>query len=393
MSRKLAAALALLIAVALLPIPALANPITMLDFTAMETTDNTTDHWRWDKDSKTLTLNGVDLAAQLRLPPGAKIVVNGTNSISVSHQNEPSQDPPNFVVSCGQGTVTITGPGTLNITYGTGQDLNVDNGTRKDLWVGGLVLGMEGQRGPTVNLTQNMFESMAITGDVNVHSGTLNIKALSRAGGGILGGVAVTGGSLNIEAMNGGIVGSLYITGGSVRAMVTNNATGDDVDEYVGIAFKGTLNVHGGVVWLTSHTPSGNYADQFAPAILEEPLPGSLTVKGSTEYNDLNPTQPVTWKTRGPAVATDPGTPNNPTPGGPGQSELYPFIGDTPAQTVKISAGDDSGSQSGIIIYVPTDDTSNTTTGNPTTGANDFVSTATAAALMALLGAAALLRK
>lgn len=46
-----------------------------------------------------------------------------------------------------------------------------------------------------------------------------------------------------------------------------------------------------------------------------------------------------------------------------------------------------------IIIYTPTDDTPNTTTGNPTTGANDFVSTATAAALMALLGAAALLRK
>ncbi len=384
MSRKLAAALALLIAVALLPIPTLANPITMLDFTAMETTDNTTDHWRWDKDSKTLTLNGVDLAAQLRLPGGATIVVNGTNSISVSHQNDSSEDPTNFVVSCSQGTVTITGPGTLNITYGTGQDLNVDNGTRKDLWVGGLVLGMEGQRGPTVNLTQNMFESMAITGSVDVHSGTLNIKALSRAGGGILGDVTVTGGSLNIEAMNGGIVGSLYITGGSVRAKVRNDATGDDEDEYVGIAFKGTLNVRGGVVWLTSHTPSGNYADQFAPAILEEPLPESLTVKGSTNYNDPNPNQTVTWKPYGPSIDT---------PGGPEQSGLYPFIGDTPAKTVRISAGDDSGSQSGIIIYVPTDDTPPTTTGNPTTGANDFVSTATAAALMALLGAAALLRK
>ena len=384
MSRKLAAALALLIAVALLPIPTLANPITMLDFTAMETTDNTTDHWRWDKDSKTLTLNGATLAVPLRLPGGATIEVNGNNSISVSHQNGPSQDPVDFVVNCSQGTVTITGPGTLNITYGTGQDLNVDNGTRKDLWVGGLVLGMEGQRGPTVNLTQNMFESMAITGDVNVHSGTLNIKALSRAGGGILGGVAVTGGSLNIEAMNGGIVGSLYITGGSVRAMVTNNATGDDVDEYVGIAFKGTLNVHGGVVWLTSHAPGGNYGAQYAPAILEEELSTDLTIKGSTNYNELDPTQPVTWKTYGPSIDT---------PGGPEQSGLYPFIGDTPAKTVRISAGDDSGSQSGIIIYVPTDDTPNTTTGNPTTGANDFVSTATAAALMALLGAAALLRK
>lgn len=385
MSRKLAAALALLIAVALLPIPTLANPITMLDFTAMDSVDNTaTDHWKWDKVTKTLTLNGATLAVPLRLPGGATIEVNGNNSISVSHQNGPPQDPVDFVVNCSQGTVTLTGPGTLNITYGTEQDLNVDNGTRKDLWMGNLVLGMEGQRGPTVNLTQNMFESMAITGSVDVHSGTLNIKALSRAGGGILGDVAVTGGSLNIEAMNGGIVGSLYITGGSVRVKVRNDATGDDEDEYVGIAFKGTLNVHGGVVWLTSHTPSGNYADQFAPAILQEELSTDLTVRGSTNYNELDPTQPVTWKTYGPSIDT---------PGGPEQSGLYPFIGDTPAKTVRISAGDDSGSQSGIIIYVPTDDTPNTTTGNPTTGANDFVGIAAAAAVVALLGSAVILRK
>ena len=46
-----------------------------------------------------------------------------------------------------------------------------------------------------------------------------------------------------------------------------------------------------------------------------------------------------------------------------------------------------------IIIYTPTDDTSNTTTGNPTTGANDFVGIAAAAAVVALLGSAVILRK
>lgn len=46
-----------------------------------------------------------------------------------------------------------------------------------------------------------------------------------------------------------------------------------------------------------------------------------------------------------------------------------------------------------IIIYPPTDDTSNTTTGNPTTGANDFVGIAAAAAVVALLGSAVILRK
>lgn len=374
MSRKLAAALALLIAVALLPIPALAAPAQPLNFTTMDSVDNTADHWKWDKDSKTLTLNGATLAVPLRLPGGATIVVNGTNSISVSHEN----DPVAFVVG-NDGIVTITGPGTLNITSGTSQHLNVDNGPIKDLWEGDLVLGMEGKPGPTVNLTQNMFNSAAITGSVIVHSGTLNIKALSRAGTGIGGDVTVTGGSLNIEAMNGGIVGSLYITGGSVRAMAKNDATSGVVDEYAGIAFGGLLKVEGGAVWLTSHTPGGHHADRFAPAILEEELGTGLTVRGSTVYNDPNPTQTVTWKPYETTVVIDPDL-------------LYPFIGDTPAKTVRISAGDDSGSQSGIIIYVPTDDTP-TTTGNPTTGANDFVGIATAAALMALLGAAALLRK
>ena len=390
MSRKLAAALALLIAVALLPIPTLANPITMLDFTAMDSVDNTaTDHWKWDKGSKTLTLNGVNLAAKLILPDGATIVVNGTNSISVSYENDQSQSSNHFVVG-NDGIVTITGPGTLNITSGTPQHLYLDNSSDIDLWVGDLVLGMEGQRGPTVNLTQNMFNSAAITGDVYVHSGTLNIKALSRAGIGIGGDVIVTGGSLDIEAMNGGIVGSLDISGGSVRAMAKNDATSGVEGEYAGIAFGGILKVKGGVVWLTSYTPGGHHADRFAPAILLEKLrEEGLTIKGSTTYADPNPTQTVTWQPYGTPTAP----PTDLNPGGPEQPYLYPYIGDTLAKTVRISAGDDSGSQSGIIIYVPTDDTPNTTTGNPTTGANDFVSTATAAALMALLGAAALLRK
>lgn len=399
MSRKLAAALALLIAVALLPIPALANPITMLDFTAMESVDNTdTDHWKWNKDSKTLTLNGVDLAAQLRLPGGATIEVNGNNSISVSHQNGPSQSSNHFVVG-NDGIVTITGTGTLNITSGTPQHLYLDNSSDIDLWVGDLVLGMEGQRGPTVTLTNYMKGVAVIEGDIEVNSGSLNIRSTAANSGGIDGEARVTGGFLDIEAMNGGIYGHLTVTGGNVRIKALNQSSGDGEE---GIALEGLLNVEGGVVWLTSHAPDGINADRFAPAILQEPLrEEGLTVRGSTIYNDQTPNQTVTWKTRGPAVATDPGNPNNPTPGGrsnraPARSPgglLYPFIGDTPAQTVRISAGDDSGSQSGIIIYVPTDDAPNTTTGNPTTGANDFVSTATAAALMALLGAAALLRK
>ena len=400
MSRKFAAALALLIAVALLPIPALADPVQPLDFT-LEDAPASGVNWTWDKDSKTLTLTGATLAVPLRLPPDATIVVNGTNSISVSHQNDLSQDPANFVVSCSQGTVTVTGPGTLNITYGTGQDITLDNSSNINLWEGGLVLGMEGQRGPTVTLTNYMKGVAVISGYVLVNSGSLNIRSTATNSGGISGEVRVTGGYLDIEAMNGGIYGHLTVTGGNVRIKALNDGAGDGEE---GIALEGLLKVEGGVVWLTSQTPDGINAHRFAPAILQEPLrEEGLTVRGSTIYNDQNPTQTVTWKPYETTVVIDPDlpvNPNNPNPGGrsnraparsPGEL-LYPFIGDTPAKTVRISAGDDSGSQSGIIIYVPTDDTPNTTS-NPTTGANDFVSTATAAALMALLGAAALLRK
>lgn len=378
MSRKLAAALALLIAVALLPIPTLATPVTVLDFT-LEDAPASGVNWTWDKDSLTLTLNGATLAVPLRLPGGATIVVNGTNSISVSYENDQSQSSNHFVVG-NDGIVTITGPGTLNITSGTPQHLYLDNSSDIDLWVGDLVLGMEGQRGPTVTLTNYMKGVAVIEGDIEVNSGSLNIRSTAANSGGIDGEARVTGGFLDIEAMNGGIYGHLTVTGGNVRIKALNQSSGDGEE---GIALEGLLNVEGGVVWLTSHAPDGINADRFAPAILQEELSTDLTVRGSTNYNELDPTQPVTWKTYGPSIDT---------PGGPEQSGLYPFIGDTPAKTVKISAGDDSGSQSGIIIYVPTDDTP-TTTGNPTTGANDFVSTATAAALMALLGAAALLRK
>ena len=379
MSRKLAAALALLIAVALLPIPTLTTPVTVLDFT-QEDAPESGKNWTLDKDSKTLNLNGATLAVPLFLPAGATIVVNGTNSISVSYENDQSQSSNHFVVG-NDGIVTITGPGTLNITSGTPQHLYLDNSSDIDLWVGDLVLGMEGQRGPTVTLTNYMKGVAVIEGDIEVNSGSLNIRSTAANSGGIDGEARVTGGFLDIEAMNGGIYGHLTVTGGNVRIKALNQSSGDGEE---GIALEGKLNVEGGAVWLTSHAPDGINAHRFAPAILQEELGTGLTVRGSTNYNELDPTQPVTWKTYGPSIDT---------PGGPGQSDLYPFIGDTLAKTVRISAGDDSGSQSGIIIYVLTDDTPNTTTGNPTTGAADLVSTAAAAAVMALLGAAALLRK
>lgn len=381
MKKLLTLALAALMLAVLLPIPAMAEPITVLDFT-QENAPASGDHWTWDKVSKTLTLNGVNITARLIFPDGATIMLpEGTiNTINTYGKAGIVGEP-----EVGTGIVSMDTNGGENGTLyfkGTGTLKIIDNDSFYQITVqGNLIFGEEGElNGPQITMERTVPRNPLIGGSITVNSGTLNIKALSDPGVVIFGDVVVTGGSLDIEAMNGGIYGHLTVTGGNVKIKALNDGAGDGEE---GIALEGLLKVEGGVVWLTSHTPGGHHADRFAPAILEEELGTGLTVRGSTTYNDTKPTQPVTWKTYGPSIDT---------PGGPEQSGLYPFIGDTPAKTVRISAGDDSGSQSGIIIYVPTDDTP-TTTGNPTTGANDFVSTATAAALMALLGAAALPRK
>lgn len=383
MKKLLTLALAALMLAVLLPIPAMAEPITVLDFT-QENAPESGNNWTWDKASKTLTLNGVNITARLIFPDGATIMLpEGTiNTINTYGKAGVVGNP-----EVGTGIVSMDTNGGENGTLyfkGTGTLKIIDNESFYQITVqGNLIFGEEGEpNGPQITMERTVSKNPLIGGSITVNSGTLNIKALSDPGAGIFGDVVVTGGSLDIEAMSGGIYGQLTVTGGNVKIKALDDGNGDGEE---GIALEGMLKVKGGVVWLTSHTPGGTKADRFAPAILLEPLMDEgLTVKGSTTYADPNPTETVTWGSYG--------TPTD-TPGGPDQSYRYPFIGDTPAKTVRISAGDDSGSQSGIIIYVPTDDTPNTTTSNPTTGANDFVSTATAAALMALLGAAALLRK
>lgn len=138
--------LALAMVVGMLPIMALAaGPATATaDFSTAPTTalallndakTGTTDS-TWDNVTKTLTLGGVNFtttaAIAVKLPDGATIVLNGENMIKSGSKN-------NGYGIYAEGSLTISGSGTLNVTGDTAnsysygiyakQDINIEDGT------------------------------------------------------------------------------------------------------------------------------------------------------------------------------------------------------------------------------------------------------------------------
>ena len=97
---------------------------TPLDFRE-KTADESGDGWSWDHDTKTLTLNGVNIQATteenmmsvVTVPDGTKIVLNGENTIVQTDTLESDtyvlSAVNNKEVNC-DGTMTISGDGVLN---------------------------------------------------------------------------------------------------------------------------------------------------------------------------------------------------------------------------------------------------------------------------------------
>ena len=393
MKKLLALALAALMLAVMLPITALADTTpTVLDFT-QENAPTSGDHWTWDSTNKILTLSGASITAQLILPDGATIVVNGTNTISIESYGVMDASRNDYNVVRTDGTVAIIGTGTLNISDGTEEDLIVTDNhkTGCDTWHGNMIVGQIGQAGPTVNMVHYLFESTVVEGFVTVHSGKVKIESLPRGSGGIEGGATVDGGTLEVVGENGGILGSLTVSAGTVIAKALNDATGPDDDEYVGVGLAGELNMTGGTAWFVSHAPGGDYGYRFGPLALNVQPSEKLVIKGSVAYEAQNPTEAVTWRTH--AV---------PESDSDLAELLWPYIGEIPAQTIKITAaGSSGGDDDGPIIEPPAEEepiriivtTPTEPEKNPATGANDMVAAAAALMAVSALGMAALTRK
>ena len=283
---------------------------TPLDFRE-KTADENGDGWSWDYDTKTLTLDGVNIQATteenmmsvVTVPDGTEIVLNGNNTIVQTN----TDDSDTYVLSAVNtnttncdGTMTISGDGVLNA-----ENRSTDSMARS---LGGSII----LNGGTVNATGTVK-----TNSLEIHNdGVLNANATTASFEGVAvnvsGGITVDGnGSLTAV---GGAVENEYANNGAI--LLTSNFDKISVSENgsitvpegnaarVGIYYSGNngdgmdAEISGGKVTAygtkygiykvnlimsgtgSVYTTGGSYAiGQTVPTIDED----EFVVKGSTE--------------------------------------------------------------------------------------------------------------
>lgn len=221
---------------------------TPLDFRE-KTADENGDGWSWDYDTKTLTLDGVNIQATtdsmsvVTVPDGTEIVLNGKNTIVQTDTGDSYtyvlSAVNNQEVNC-DGTMTISGDGVLNA-----ENRSTDSMARS---LGGTII----INGGTVNATGKVVaESLEIHND-----GALNAEAsaVSNDGAavGVKRGITVDGnGSLTAV---GGAVENEYANNG---AILLNSNFGDKIS----VSGNGSITVPEGNAARVGIYYSGNNGD------------------------------------------------------------------------------------------------------------------------------------
>lgn len=281
---------------------------TPLDFRE-KTADENGAGWSWDYDTKTLTLDGVNIQATtdsmsvVTVPDGTEIVLNGNNTIVQTDTGKSDtyvlSAVNNKEVNC-DGTMTISGDGVLNA-----ENRSTDSMARS---LGGSII----LNGGTVNATGTVK-----TNSLEIHNdGVLNANATTASFEGVAvnvsGGITVDGngsltavGCANESTLNSAILltsnfgdkisvsenGSITLPEGNAARVGIyysgNNGDGMDAEISGGKVtaygtkygiYKVTLIMNGtGSVYTTG----GSYAiGQTVPTINED----EFVVKGSTEF-------------------------------------------------------------------------------------------------------------
>ena len=282
---------------------------TPLDFRE-KTADENGDGWSWDYDTKTLTLNGVNIQATteenmmsvVTVPDGTEIVLNGNNTIVQTNTGDSDTYVLSAVntndVNC-DGTMTISGDGVLNA-----ENRSTDSMARS---LGGSII----LNGGTVNATGTVK-----TNSLEIHNdGKLNANATTASFEGVAvnvsGGITVDGngsltavGCANESTLNSAILltsnfDKISVSGnGSITVPESNKArvgiyysgnNGDGMDAEIS---GGKVTAYGTKYGICKvnlimsgtgsvYTTGGSYAiGQTVPTIDED----RFTVKGSTEF-------------------------------------------------------------------------------------------------------------
>ena len=282
---------------------------TPLDFREKKADENG-DGWSWDHDTKTLTLNGVNIQATteenmmsvVTVPDGTKIVLNGENTIVQTDTLESDtyvlSAVNNKEVNC-DGTMTISGDGVLNA-----ENRSTDSMARS---LGGSII----LNGGTVNATGTVK-----TNSLEIHNdGVLNANATTASFEGVAvnvsGGITVDGngsltavGCANESTLNSAILltsnfdkisvsenGSITVPEGNAArvGIYYSGNNGDGMDAEIS---GGKVTAYGAKYGIykvnlimsgtgSVYTTGGSYAiGQTLPAIDEN----EFVIKGSTEF-------------------------------------------------------------------------------------------------------------
>ena len=273
----------------------------MLDFRE-ELTSASGTGYAWDAETKTLTLNGLNLRIErervlssalgaVSLPADSTIILEGTSNITVGQTQNGSYGGISFT-----GNLTVTGTGTLNISVvSSGAGFYCNNLASSSLQL----------ESGTINVTGNADYTVGIiSGKVSICGAEVNIKNV-RHGIGIFYSsgaelVEVSGGSLKIEgdgiAYNGEGISlhrrnsdtpkfKLSITGGSVD--ISKIVTAIDFYEGCVTMSGGSLNIHDliknrqGYNWAFT-----GYASGTKPQI--DLTGGDISISGCREWITMN---------------------------------------------------------------------------------------------------------
>lgn len=283
---------------------------TPLDFRE-KTADENGAGWSWDHDTKTLTLNGVNIQATteenmmsvVTVPNGTKIVLNGENTIVQTDTLESDtyvlSAVNNKEVNC-DGTMTISGDGVLNA-----ENRSTDSMARS---LGGSII----LNGGTVNATGTVK-----TNSLEIHNdGVLNANATTASFEGVAvnvsGGITVDGngsltavGCANESTLNSAILltsnfgdkisvsenGSITVPEGNAArvGIYYSGNNGDGMDAEIS---GGKVTAYGAKYGIykvnlimsgtgSVYTTGGSYAIGLTVPTIDE---NRFTVKGSTEF-------------------------------------------------------------------------------------------------------------
>ena len=280
---------------------------TPLDFREKKADENG-DGWNWDYDTKTLTLDGVNIQATtdsmsvVTVPDGTKIVLNGENTIVQTNTGDSDTYVLSAVntndVNC-DGTMTISGDGVLNA-----ENRSTDSMARS---LGGSII----LNGGTVNATGTVK-----TNSLEIHNdGVLNANATTASFEGVAvnvsGGITVDGngsltavGCANESTLNSAILltsnfdkisvsenGSITVPEGNAArvGIYYSGNNGDGMDAEIS---GGKVTAYGAKYGIykvnlimngtgSVYTTGGSYAiGQTVPTIDEN----EFVIKGSTEF-------------------------------------------------------------------------------------------------------------